>query len=322
MAADFQDYYSVLGVSKTATQPEIKKAFRALARKYHPDVAKDKATAEDRFKNINEAYEVLGNPEKRKKYDNLGAAWNQPDGYPYGQTQGHTAPQGFAPGGAEFQFDGTGFSDFFEQYFSGNTQNRGPTPNPGNYRTTRGMRGQDIEGDLMVTLQEAFTGSTRTIAMRKVDPSTGAQTTDEVEVRIPPGIGEGQRLRVPGHGGNAFGEGENGDLYLRIRIASHPDIRVNGHDLYQELILAPWEATLGITLPINSPSGKTIQVKIPPGSSSGDQLRLKGYGLPKKNNPGDFFIELSIASPTTLSTEERNLWQQLQSSSTFKPREA
>ncbi len=326
MAADFQDYYAILGVEKTATQLEIKKAFRALARKFHPDVAKDKANAEEKFKGINEAYEVLGNPEKRKKYDSLGAAWDQPGASAHGQKYNYGSPhpssQGPGPSAADFQFDGTGFSDFFEQYFSGNTQNRGPAPNPSAYRSAQGMRGQDIEGDLMVTLQEAFSGSTRVIAMRKIDPATGSETTDEVEVRIPAGIGEGQRLRVPGHGGNGFGTGESGDLYLRIRIASHPDIRVDGHDLYRDLTLTPWEAALGVTLPIDSPSGKPIQVKIPPGSSSGDQLRIKGYGLPKKNNPGDFYVELIIASPPSLSETERNLWEQLKTTSNFNPREA
>ena len=323
MPADFQDYYQVLGVARDATQPEIKKAFRKLARKFHPDVAEDKATAEEKFKGINEAYEVLGDPEKRKKYDTLGANWNQQGGPPPGGGSGAAyGGGGPMPQGADFQFDGTGFSDFFEQYFSGAGTRRTSSPFGGAGPSSGKFRGQDIEGDLMVTLEEAFAGSTRTISMRKSDPASGRVSTDEIEVRIPAGIGEGQRLRVPGHGGDGHGGGEDGDLYLRIRIASHPDFRVNGHDLYRDLSLAPWEAVLGTTVPISIPGGKTLQVKIPAGTSSEDQLRLKGYGLPKKNAPGDLYVEISIETPPTVSANERELWEKLRDSSTFKPREA
>jgi curved DNA-binding protein len=306
MAAEFRDYYQVLGVPKGATQAEVKKAFRNLARKYHPDVAEDKATAEEKFKGINEAYEVLGDAEKRKKYDTLGASWNQ---------QGSPPPGGSMPDGAEFQFDGTGFSDFFDQYFSGG----GARPSSGYSAGFRGgsMRGQDIEGDLMVTLEESFSGSMRTISLRKA----GQATPDEVQVRIPAGIGEGQRLRVPGHGGQGHGGGGSGDLYLRVRIAAHPDFRVKGHDLFRDLPLAPWEAVLGTTISINLPGGKTVQVKIPAGTGSDDQLRLKGYGLPKKNAPGDLYVVVSIEIPPSVNDEERGLWEKLRDVSKFKPRE-
>ena len=317
MPADFQDYYQVLGVDRDATQPEIKKAFRKLARKFHPDVAEDKATAEEKFKGINEAYEVLGDPEKRKKYDSLGANWDQQGGPPPGNRYGGTPP-----GGADFQFDGTGFSDFFEQYFSGGGGGGRHTSPFGNASRSAGkFRGQDIEGDLMITLEDAFSGSTRTISMRKTDPATGRVSTDEIEVRIPAGIGEGQRLRVPGHGGDGQGGGEHGDLCLRIRIASHPDFRVNGHDLHRDLALAPWEAVLGTTVSIRLPGGKSVQVKIPACTSSDDQLRLKGYGLPKKNAPGDLYVEISIETPSSLTGAERELWEKLRDSSNFNPRE-
>ncbi len=312
MAVEFRDYYQVLGIARDATQADVKKAFRKLARIHHPDVAKDKATAEEKFKEINEAYEVLSDAEKRKKYDALGANWNGQAPPPPGG--------GSMPGGADFQFDGTGFSDFFEQYFSGGGARRSAGFGGGGFPGQGGARrGQDIEGDLMVTIEEAFSGSMRTIALRKSDPRTGKVITDEVQVRIPAGIGEGQRLRVPDHGGE--GAGGSGDLYLRIRIAAHPDFRVKGHDLFRDLELAPWEAVLGTTLSVNIPGGKSVQVKIPAGTGTGDQLRLKGYGLPKKSAPGDLYVEVSIATPPSINAEERTLWEKLRDVSKFNPRQ-
>jgi curved DNA-binding protein len=312
MANDFKDYYQILGVAKDATQAEVKKAFRKLARVHHPDVAADKATAESKFKEINEAYEVLSDTEKRKKYDTLGANWDQPGG-------GHQ--RGPMPGGAEFEFDGTGFSDFFERYFSGGGARRAAGYGGGFTGRGGAMHGQDIEGDLMVTLEEAFTGSMRTIALRKSDPRTGQVITDEVQVRIPAGIGEGQRLRVPGHGGQGSGGAEDGDLYLRVRFAAHPDFRVRGHDIHCDLSLAPWEAVLGATIPLKVPGGKSVQIKIPAGTAPGDQLRMKGYGLPKKNAPGDLYVEVAVAIPPATDGEERGLWEKLRDVSKFKPRE-
>ncbi|MEK6232985.1 MAG: J domain-containing protein [Luteolibacter sp.] len=319
MAVEFRDYYEVLGIARDASQADVKKAFRKLARIHHPDVSKDKSTAEEKFKEINEAYEVLSDTEKRKKYDALGANWNGQSPPPPGG--GRSSSGSSMPGGEEFQFEGTGFSDFFEQYFSGGGARRaagygGGYPGQGGSR-----RGQDIEGDLMVTLEEAFHGSMRTISLRKADPRTGRVVTDEVQVRIPAGIGEGQRLRVPGHGGQGAGGGANGDLYLRVRMAAHPDFRVKGHDLFRDLELAPWEAVLGTTLAVNIPGGKSVQVKIPAGTGTGDQLRLKGYGLPKKGAPGDLYVEVSIATPPSVDAEERALWEKLRDVSKFKPRE-
>ena len=313
MATDFKDYYQILGVAKDATQAEVKKAFRKLARVHHPDVAADKASAEAKFKEINEAYEVLGDPEKRKKYDTLGANWDQPGG----GYQGGPMPGG----GAEFEFDGTGFSDFFERYFSGGGARRAAGFGGGFTGRGGATHGQDIEGDLMVTLEEAFTGSMRIIALRKSDPRTGQVITDEVQVRIPAGIGEGQRLRVPGHGGQGSGGAPDGDLYLRVRFAAHPDFRVRGHDIHCDLSLAPWEAVLGATISLKVPGGKSVQLKIPAGTSPGDQLRMKGYGLPKKNAPGDLYVEIAVATPPATGDEERGLWEKLRDISKFKPRE-
>jgi curved DNA-binding protein len=321
MAVEFRDYYEVLGVGRDATAADIKKAFRKLARVHHPDVAKDKSSAEEKFKEINEAYEVLSDPEKRKKYDALGANWNRHGGAPpegaWSGGGGQQMPEGF-----EFQFGGTGFSDFFEQYFSGGGARRA-AGNGGGFPGAGGgkLRGQDIEGDLMVTLEEAFNGSMRTISLRKADQRTGRMVSDEVQVRIPAGIGEGQRLRVSGHGGKGVGGGENGDLFLRVRMAADPDYRVKGHDLFRDLPLAPWEAVLGTTISLKVPGGKTVQIKIPAGTNSEDQLRLKGYGLPKKDAPGDLYVEISIVTPRQVSAEERSAWEAIRDSSKFNPRE-
>ncbi|MFK7852100.1 MAG: DnaJ C-terminal domain-containing protein [Akkermansiaceae bacterium] len=320
MAAEFRDYYELLGIKKDASAAEIKKAFRKLARVHHPDVAKDKSTAEEKFKEINEAYEVLSDPEKRKKYDALGANWNQQGGPPPPSGSGWSG--GGAPMPDGFEFQGTGFSDFFEQYFSGGGARRAAGYGGAGFGGPGGpIRGQDIEGDLMVTLGEAFTGSMRTISLRKVNPQNGQVQTDEVQVRIPAGIGEGQRLRVPGHGGQGSDGGGNGDLYLRVRIAADPDFRVKGHDLFRDLALAPWEAVLGTTISLKIPGAKTVQLKVPAGTGSEDQLRLKGYGLPKKGKPGDLYVEISIETPAQIGDEEKSLWEKLRDVSKFKARE-
>ena len=319
MATDFKDYYQTLGVARDATEADVKKAFSKLARVHHPDVATDKAAAEDKFKEINEAYEVLGDPEKRKKYDTLGADWNRQGGPP--PQWGGGFQGGPMSGGAEFQFDGTGFSDFFEHYFSGGGARRAAGFGGGFSGRGGAMRGQDIECDLMVTLEEAFHGAMRTISLRKADPRTGQVSTDEVQVRIPAGIGEGQRLRVPGHGGQGSGDAPDGDLYLRVRFASHPDFRVRGHNIHCELAVTHWEAVLGATIPLKVPGGKSVQIKIPAGTSPGDQLRMKGYGLPKKNAPGDLYVDIAVATPPAVSEEERGLWEKLRDVTRFKPRE-
>lgn len=317
---EYKDYYQTLGVDREATPAEIKKAFRKLARAHHPDVARDKTGSEGRFKEINEAYEVLGDPEKRKRYDEMGDHWNHPGDPapgPGGWSAGASSPEGF-----EFEFGGTGFSDFFERYFSG----AGPRPASGFGGAPRGAprarRGPDIEGDLMVTLQESMTGSMRTISLRSADPATGRSSVEEVKVRIPAGITEGQRLRVAGHGGKGSGGAEPGDLFLRVRLAADPDFRVKGHDLYCDLAVAPWEAVLGATIPVRLPGGRSVQVKVPAGTGSGDHLRLRGYGLPGKNGPADLYVVITIEVPAAITPEERAAWETLRNASAFNPRKS
>jgi curved DNA-binding protein len=330
MPVSFKDYYAILEVSKEASEDEIKKAFRKLARKHHPDVAadKDKAKSEDRFKEINEAYEVLGDPVKRQKYDTLGARWNEPP--MEGPAPGQRWKAGPGEGGAqEFHFDGTGFSDFFEQFFGGSMGGRahhgygteaGFDPGPGPARS-QSYRGQDIEGDILVTLDEVLNGTLRPLALETVNPQTGRRSTSSFTVRIPPGAPEGKRIRVSGHGGAGGNGGPAGDLFLRVRYAAHPDFRVRGADLYLDLDLAPWEAVLGTEVQVAGLQG-SIKVRVPPGTGQGARLRLKGQGLPqgKSGERGDLFVVIQIQVPTQVNPEEKVLWENLASGSAFRAR--
>ncbi len=323
MAAKFQDYYSTLGVSREATPEEIKKAFRRLARQHHPDTAKDKKAAEEKFKEINEAHEVLSDPEKRRKYDQLGARWNEAGPPPeWSGEQWQSA----GPEGQEFHFGGTGFSDFFEQFFGGGRRYGFPQgfeeeAPAGAARSGRARRGHDIEGDILVTLEEAMHGTQRPISLQTVNRSTGAVETHSFEVRIPPGATDGRRIRVPGQGEPGRSGGAAGDLYLRVRHAAHPDFTTREADVYHELDAAPWEAVLGAEVVVPTLDG-SIRLRIPPGSSDGQQLRVRGRGLPKgkSGERGDFFVTVNVVLPAQISDAERKLWEQLRSVSTFNPR--
>lgn len=320
MPVEFKDYYDVLGVHRNASDAEIKKAFRTLARRYHPDVAKDKTTAEKKFKEINEANEVLSDPEKRRKYDELGANWNHPERQP-AQPQG-----GYAGGpeyGSEFHFDGTGFSDFFEQFFGSRgrpSAGFGRAGGSGWEGETFAQPGQDIEGDILVTLDEILRGSTRTIRLQRTDPRTGQSTTQTLRVRIPPGVREGQLIRLAGKGHEGIGGGASGNLYLRVKFAQHPDFRVRGADLYYDLELAPWEAVLGATVQLRTLDGM-VSLKIPAGSVADQQFRLRGKGLPTGNGSrGDLYAVVSIEIPPHVTPEQKALWEQLAATSSFNPR--
>jgi curved DNA-binding protein len=322
MPVEFKDYYDVLGVPRTATDAEIKKAFRTLAHKYHPDVAKDKRTAEEKFKEINEANEVLSDPEKRRKYDELGANWNHPERQTAPPTEGFG---GSPEGGSEFHFDGTGFSDFFEQFFGSRGRpfgGFGRAGGNGGEDETFAQRGQDIEGDILVTLDDILRGSTRTIRLQRTDPHTGQSTTQTLRVKIPPGVREGQLIRVAGKGQEGIGGGDSGNLYLRVKFAQHPDFRVRGANLYHDLDLAPWEAVLGATVHIPTLDG-TVSLKIPAGTVSERQFRLRGKGLPTGDGTrGDLYAVVSIDVPSHLTAEQKALWEQLAATSTFNPRKS
>jgi len=344
MAVEFRDYYKILGVERTASDEEIRKAFRKLARQYHPDVAKDKKTAEERFKEINEAYEVLSDPEKRKKYDELGANWKQgaefrpPPGWDQRawRSSGGAAP----PGDFEFHFGGTGFSDFFEQFFGSMGGRRSGAGFPDGFEEPS-QRGRDVEADIMVTLEEALNGSLRPVSLRrnttcercggngeiKNRPCPECQGTGRTskiqnyQVKIPAGVREGQRLRLAGRGEAGVGRGSAGDLFLRVRFAKHPDYRAEGDDLYYDLDLTPWEAVLGTKVSVPTLGGQ-VSIKIPPGSQNIQKMRVRGHGLPfRGGGRGDLYVVLRVQVPERVTEREKALWEQLERDSRFNPRD-
>ena len=318
MPVQYKDYYEILGVPRGASDADIKKSFRKLARQYHPDVAKDKKRAEEKFKEINEAYEVLSDPEKRKRYDELGANWKSGaefrpppgwEGFGRQQGRGHGAP-GQGTGGFEFEFGGTGFSDFFEQLFGSAGSRRGGFSGFRMHEDAEAAeRGRDVEGDIMVTLEEAAHGSVRTVTVRH------RSNTETHQVKIPAGVAEGQLLRISGRGEHGSGGGSAGDLYLRVRLAKHPDFEVEGHNLIYEADVAPWDAVLGAEISVPTLDGR-VHIKIPPGTQSGQKLRVRERGLGKK---GDLFVVTKIAVPGHVSADEKKLWEQLKSESKFNP---
>ncbi|MEY4916807.1 MAG: hypothetical protein RL616_720 [Verrucomicrobiota bacterium] len=310
MAAKYKDYYSTLGVPRTATEADLKKSFRKLAREHHPDVAKDKKKSEEKFKEINEAYEVLSDSSKRKKYDELGANWKSGAEFQPGGGGGFSGGQAFRGGRGmseediHSQFGGTGFSDFFEQLFGARRDAGGGFGQRGNVGA-QAPQSRDVEGDILVSLEEARRGSIRTVTVRREN------TTDSHQVKIPAGITEGQKLRISGRGENG------GDLYLIVRLARHPDFEVDGHNLIHELELAPWEAALGAEISVPTLDGR-VSIKIPAGTASGQKLRVRGRGLGKE---GDLIVTTKIVVPEKASAAEKKLWEQLAHESKFNPRD-
>ena len=352
MAVRFKDYYETLGVARTASEDEIKKAFRKLARLYHPDVAKDKKVAEEKFKEINEAYEVLSDPAKRKKYDELGANWKAgaefrpPPGWQgFG---GSPFPGGGSRGGAgregehEFHFGGTGFSDFFEQIFgSMGRGGAGRGMRPDMFEDGVAEKGNDIEGDIMVTLEEAIKGSVRTVTLERAVTcdhcgGTGQRSghlcnncggtgrvrkRENFQVRIPAGVREGQQLRISGRGEGGSHGAAAGDLFLNVKIAKHPDFQIEGENLVYESEIAPWHAVLGTQIAVPALEG-SVSIKIPPGTQNGQRLRIRAKGLSARGGGrGDLFVVVKIQVPQKVSNRERELWEQLAKESDFKPGE-
>lgn len=329
MAVQFRDYYEVLGVSRDAGQDEVKRAFRKLARKYHPDVAGNEPEAEAKFKEVNEAYEVLSDPEKRRKYDALGANWQAGSEFtpPPGGFGGFSSGDGTH---YEYHFGGsTGFSDFFESLFGNRAAGASGSDPFGAAFGTHGrgasarrhgpVRGSDVETDLLVTLDEVMQGAERQLRLRR--PGDEGETT--LRVRIPKGVQEGQMIRCAGQGERGQQGAPAGDLFLRVRLERHPDYTVDGSELNQELPLAPWEAALGTDVLLSTPHGR-MKLKIPPNSQSGRILRLRQRGLPKgtENEFGDLYVELRIVLPPENSERSRELWQELAEESRFNPRES
>lgn len=311
MAAQFRDYYETLGVPKSTTADDIKSSFRKLARKHHPDLAKDKKAAEEKFKEINEAYEVLSDPEKRRKYDEYGANWQQAgNGFGGGASAqaggfaGGGSPFGGAGVGGDFHFGGTGYSDFFEQFF-GTRRGRGYGGGVDFEETLQ--RGRDVEADILVTLDEVLNGATRQISFRKGN-SPDIQT---YTVKIPKGVREGQRIRLAGQGGSGGARGEAGDLYLRVKLQQHPDYRFEGADIHYEAEIPAWRAVLGGELTIPTPDGRA-KLKIPAGTQNGRKFRIPGRGLPEKGGTrGDFYAVAEISIPESVTPEQKELWEKL-----------
>jgi curved DNA-binding protein len=342
MAVKYKDYYEILGVSRTASDSELKKAFRKLAREYHPDVAKNKKQAEEKFKEINEAYEVLGDPAKRRKYDELGPNWHAGADFGAGGGPNPFGAGGFSTRGPqgesfEFQFGGTGFSDFFEQLFGARMGRGGRVPAEEEFMGGADFtspRGRDIEGDIMVTLNEVVNGSVRSVSIRhsgacETCGSTGRQgrqpcprcggtgqtmRTDTYQVKIPAGVREGQRLRVAGRGD------AGGDLYLRVRLAKHPDFEVEENNLVCPVDIAPWEAVLGANVSVPTLGG-AVNIRIPAGTQSGQKLRVRERGLPNRSGQkGDLIVVVNIQVPSKPGEDERRLWEQLARELSFRPR--
>ena len=306
---EYKDYYKILGVAKSADDKAIKTAYRRLARKHHPDVSKGKDSA-SRFQEVSEAYEVLGDPEKRKKYDQLGADWNQPGGFQPppgwgGQQPGGGFYRSGDDGGIQFEFGGTGFSDFFEAFFGGG---RGRSAFSGfGGRQATAERGSDVEADIMVTLEEALHGSTRTVSLRRA----GSNKVESYQVKIPRGVHEGQRIRLAGQGEAGARGGKSGDLFLRVRLARHPDFSVEGSDLIHELKIAPWQAALGAEIEVPTLEG-SVRLKVPAGTQGGQRFRLRERGLPGVSGKrGDLYVDVQINVPKKLTEREREIWREL-----------
>jgi DnaJ-class molecular chaperone len=314
---DFKDYYATLGVSKSASAKEVKQAFRKLARKYHPDVNPGDKGAESRFKEINEAYEVLGDSEKRRKYDELGANWRlyeqaQPGaggaaGGPFGRGTQYT----WSPGGGfrpmtedeihEIFGDAeeSPFSDFFRTFFGGAGEAAGATRRRGR---SRSQRGRDVEHPIELGVEEAFAGCVQRLSLRH----DGHLRT--VEVRIPPGVTDGSRVRVAGEGGHGTGSAPSGDLFLRVHLRPHPLFEVRGRDVYTRTRVALTTAVLGGEVDVVTPEGRPLRLKLPPGTQPGQRFRFRGHGFPAVGKPaerGDLYATVDVEIPKALSAQER-----------------
>lgn len=311
---EFKDYYQILGVSQEATQEEIKRAFRKLARKYHPDVSKE-ANAEARFKEVNEANEVLRDPEKRAAYDRLGADWKAGQDF-------RPPPdwnQGFEFHGYEANGAGAAqFSDFFESLFGGGfASGQGHRARSAHFH----MRGEDSHARVFIELEDAYNGAVRTFVIKHTElgadgrPHVGERT---LNVRIPRGVREGQIIRLSGLGGAGHGGGGAGDLYLEIAFKSHDFYRVEGRDVYLNLPVTPWEAALGAVIQVPTPSGR-VELKIPANSASGRRLRLKGRGIPG-DAVGDLYVVLEIALPQADTESARAAYRACAQAMPFDPR--
>jgi curved DNA-binding protein len=307
---DYKDYYKIMGMERDASQDDIKRAYRKLARKYHPDVSKE-ANAEALFKDLGEAYAVLKDPEKRAAYDELGANWK--------------AGQDFQPPpnwDAGFEFSGDGGrggsfstnSDFFESLF-------GQGAGAGRGRGGFNAQGQDHHAKVLIDLEAAYRGATREITLRTPEIDSGGHVTTKqrtLSVKIPKGVKQGQRIRVSGHGAPGLGGAPAGDLYLEIEFNPHKIFRVEGRDVYFELPLTPWEAALGASVKAPTPDGP-VDLKIPAGTTTGRKMRLRKRGIPGEP-PGDLYVTLAITLPAADSDVATELYRKMEKELGYDPR--
>lgn len=309
MAVKFKDYYETLGVPRGATPEEVQRAYRQKARKLHPDVNKA-ADAEARFKEVTEAYEVLGDPDKRQRYDQLGANWRGGEEF--------TPPPGWENVQFDFDLGGSdglgGFSDFFSMLFGEAGGGFAGRSSRGR-RTAARHRGVDQEVELPLALEEVAAASTKAVQLE------GPDGRKHYDVKLPTGLIEGSRIRLSGQGGRGAGGAPDGDLYLIVRLLPHPRFEVHDHDLRTAVVVTPWEAALGAEVLLLTLTG-SVALRVPAGSSSGQTLRLRGQGLPRSaGERGDLLAVVRIAVPATLSPRERELFEQLGRASEFRPEE-
>ena len=345
MAVAYKDYYEILQVPRTATADEIKKSYRKLARKYHPDLNPGDTDSSVNFRDVQEAYEVLSDEDKRRRYDRLGADWKGGDQFrPPPDWQGESVDFGGSGDFGDFgSANGThgfgGFSDFFETLFRGQRGSRGG----GGFRGGEAfrMRGRDLEAEALITLEEAHHGTRRSLSLEIEEPCPdcgGAGTKDgqpcracrgrgtrpgrkTLDVKIPAGVRDGAVLRLAGQGEPGSGGGPPGDVLIHVRIEPHSRFKIEGVDnLVVELPVAPWEAVLGASVPVDTLDGR-VELTIPAGSQTGRRLRLRGQGMRRRDGGrGDLYVRLKVVVPTNPSPEERRLFQELATASTFNPR--
>jgi len=325
-----KDYYQILGVSRNATDKEIKQAYRRLARKYHPDVNPGDRSAEARFKEINQAYEILSDPEKRKKYDQLGENWQYAKHFARAEWQ-QEPRWSFGRRGVSFDFGDSSFGtgdldsllDSLFHSFSGRDSG---------FRATRPERGEDMDYPLKITLEEAYRGSSRIIQVQIQTPclrcggmgilqsrpcpacrgSGRVATPRRLEVKIPPGVKDGSKVRIAGEGGTGYGGGPKGDLYLVISVRPHESFERKNSDLYVEVAVPLITAVLGGEVEVPTLKGK-LRLKIPPESQNGQLFRLAGKGMPHLGDStrGDLFVKMKVVLPTSLNPREKELFEQL-----------
>ena len=301
----YKDYYSILGLNKNATQDEIKKAYRKLAKKYHPDANPNNKKAEEKFKEVNEAYEVLGDPKKRKKYDAFGSTYNFEDGYDF-----DPASYGFG-NNVRYEYRtnvGGDYSDFFKSFFGDDGFDLGSIfEGFGSHRRRKSYpaKGSDIESVIEISPEEGFAGAEKSISIRT---RTGDRS---LSFKIPKGVKDREKIRLKGQGEPGTNGGSNGDLYLTVKFKKGGKFDVEGMDLVTTLDVLPWDAALGGEKPVETLDGK-ILIKIPPGIQTDSKIRVAGKGyIDRSGLRGDLFIRIRIVNPKVINSEVRKLYEKL-----------